>query len=247
LLHLRLLRQLFQHLDVSLGVHPMLANVHGVRGLWHIGGRSARGCSRGAVLELNLVGAVPALRRLGGHGLPGGGHHLEGEVLVCDEHLVGGQVLGPGQLLLSFPTKLLMAPPAAVDGEDCGWVALGRVVVLLRGGPLRALHMLEGFGILPFLLPVQAVLDADGVALVVATLLDIALGERLLQGSVNARKVVGWWLLDAERVLLVVSGDIVHRLRARVGAPRPTGLHPENLARRGVLVRVRLLRILARV
>ena len=133
MLHLGLLRQ---HLDVPLGVCHMLAYVHGVHCLWLICGRSARGCSRGAVLELNLVGAVPTLRRLGGHGLPGGGHHLEGEVLVCDEHLVRGQVLGPSQMLLSFPTKLRISPIATVDREYCGWIALGRVVVLLRSGPL---------------------------------------------------------------------------------------------------------------
>lgn len=182
----------------------------------HISRRSARGRSRRAILLLNLVGTVPTLRRLrrlGGHGLSRGGHHLEGEILVRDEHLVGGQVLSAGKLVFSFPAELLMPSLAAVDRENRGLVAaLGRVGLLLRGGPLRALHTLEGSCIFPFLLPVQAILDADGVAVIVAALLDIALGEGLLQGVVNARMEVGWWLLGAERVLLIVSGDIVHRL-----------------------------------
>lgn len=110
-----------QHLDVPLSVHPVLARVHGVRSRMHISRRSARGRSRRAILLLNLVGTVPTLRRLrrlGGHGLSRGGHHLEGEILVRDEHLVGGQVLSAGKLVFSFPAELLMPSLAAVDREN---------------------------------------------------------------------------------------------------------------------------------
>jgi hypothetical protein len=81
------------------------------------------------------------------------------------------------------------------------WQIRGQFVLLLRTS-LLVLEILKG----------KAVLDADGVAFIVAGLLEVGLQERLLQGVQNPWVHIWLLLLAAVPVLLIVSGDVIYRL-----------------------------------